>query len=227
MTKTSKPITPDSVEVVDKQIAADFGIVRFVEPLQISLIGLALSGPLFAVVYNGDIKPTAISICVSIAICVGMGGVAAALIPFARSFRKQSRRAYSDIFERYEFVTPAGEEVTFVSTNHTGTHIDVRFSDGHQVNYPLYELSNKAGELHDWARFKHTRSDYLKHLSKVKWRTPGGKTGIVRDVLRYEKKDTELLLKLEDGEINSFPLGTLEPLPESSRNLVKSETAAS
>ena len=111
-----------------------------------------------------------------------------------------------------------------MSSNHTGTHLSVRFSDGHEAEYPLYRLSNKAGQLHEWARFKHDYfGNHLNNLSKVKWRTSEGKTGVVRAVEFSRDRDIKLLLKLEDGQIASFDLGWLEPIAAPAVQLAKSE----
>ncbi|MCZ7861791.1 hypothetical protein O9X98_10405 [Agrobacterium salinitolerans] len=218
MTKDSRPITPGDTEAVDRKIAEDFGILRSTEFIQIGLVGLAANVFLWGHALGGLKSP---------ALCVGVGllVLVAILTPVTLNFRKQSKKAYKAFFEQYEFVTPAGEEVVFVSSNHTGTHLNVRFLDGHEATYPLHQLSNKVGQLHEWARFKHPYGDHLKNLSKMKWRTPEGKIGVVRDVDFPRDRDIKLRLKLEDGQIASFDLGSLEPISAAAVLLAKSEAA--
>lgn len=220
MTKISKPITPDDTEAVDKQIAADCGVLRFVEPAQIVLVGLGVTTFLWGGVILGGIT--------TLLVCVGLGLIifAAVLTPLTVTFRKQAKKAYKTFFEQYEFRTPGGEEVVFVSSNHTGTHLEVRFQDGYEAEYPLYRLSNKDGQNHDWARFKHDFfSNHLTNLSKVKWRTSKGKIGVVREVDFPRNRDIKLLLKLEDGQIAKFDLGSLEPISASAVPLAKPDAA--
>jgi hypothetical protein len=221
MTKISKAITPDDTEVVGKKIAEDYGILRHVEPFQILLFGASASA--IAIAAQDAFNPL---VWVGIAGAVG-AVVATLLTPLTRNVRKQSKKRYEAFLEQYEFVTPAGEEVTFVSSNPTGTRINVRFSDGYEDTFCLYWMSNKSGERHEWARFEHNNYDHFKNLSKVKWRTPSGKTGVVRGVEYPKNRDLKLVLKLEDGQIATFELGTLEPVAAATALISKSEAVSS
>jgi hypothetical protein len=214
MSYNAKPVTPDDTDQVDRKISEDLGFLRYAGAIQIPLVGF-LFFSLF-VFLHPDPTPGWVEQFKNTLIPLTIGALVLAitLVPIDLSFRKLAARAYGAFYGSYEFVTPAGEQVSFISSNPTGTNINVRFPDGFEMKYPLQYLTNRAGCFHRWSRDPGIQSaSHFHKLSKVKWLTPEGKSGLVRDIDFPRNKDIELQLKLEDGQIATFKLGQLEPLP--------------
>ncbi|MCV9963628.1 hypothetical protein OIU34_17145 [Pararhizobium sp. BT-229] len=220
MATNSDPVTPDDAEAVDKDIAKQTGVLRYVEDTQYILATCCSLFLMGAALGSGDFKNTFIYAIVGAIVLI------AALLPFNFTFRRLSKAAYHAFYASREFVTPSGEQVAFVASNHTGTHLTVRFQDGHEDEYPLHCLTNIEGRFHDWARFTHDGDDHFKMFSKVKWMTQEGKIGVVRGVYLPKDGDALVKLKLEDGQIGEFKLGSLEPLPVSAREGVKPQAVS-
>jgi hypothetical protein len=211
----SEPITPDDTDAVDKEIAKQTGVLRHVQSAQLIVLMVCQLFVLGSYMGASAFTNTAIGVSVaSLALFL-------CLLPFNFTFRRLSKAAYSAFYVSREFVTSAGERVTFVASNYTGTHLKVRFEDGYEAEYPLYCLTNSDGVYHDWARFKHERYWHLKNLSKVRWSTPEGKVGVIRGIDVPRDRDAVVKLKFEDGQIADFKLGSLEPLVLPARGCVK------
>ncbi len=203
MNHTSAPLTLEEISEVKNRLRKDWSLLRHADTVVFSLFVVGILA--LSLGYAKGVVPVAWSGAVMVVI-------AFALTPLIAVYEKHAKLAYASLFDRYEFFTPAGEEVRFISSNVSGTHVEVRFGDGSELRYPLRCLSTRTGQVHQSEECKVPSHQYTLNMSRIKWQTLDGKVGIVRKAERYNHKEDELILKLDDGQIAAFPLSALVPV---------------
>ena len=215
MNKSADSITLADIAKVKKKITADWGVLRSTDVAAFMLGCIGFVTVLWSIFYEN--------------VFVALSGTAAillafALIPLYSLYSRHAKTEYEALFKLFDFVTPAGEEVKFVSSDQYGHFVTVRFDDGYELRYPLGTLTNKAGQAHEF-ELRHVSSvGYTRSLSKVKWRDTAGKVGIVRKVLFSDNSGIAIILKFDDGQIAEFPLRKLEPVPVAASDVGAPET---
>lgn len=196
-------IKSEDIRKVEERIARDSGVLG-----NAAFLGIAAVFVGFILLAKGVVDASGWSVFSGVLLCL----IAMMAVVVQKNVDESARRVWNEFFSRYGFFTVAGEKVVFISSNSIGTHLHVRFEDGHEIRrYPVGCLVGWSGEAH-WSCLKGREAGYTHGMAKIAWRTPEGKTGLVRKVEVYDHQDTEFLLKLDDGQIASFPVGKLVPI---------------
>jgi hypothetical protein len=158
---------------------------------------------------------TSLSVAVNVTVLVA-GVVSLVTLGFVFSKAERARISLRDEWTKFfaarTLVAPSGEVVKCVSCSESGERIAVVYDNGDQAEIPLGLLKDeKDVSVTSGSRLTDDQQLYQR-MARVKWKTPGGQIGVVRNARYRYEADAELTLCLENGAVREFKLPDLEPV---------------
>lgn len=147
-----------------------------------------------------------------LAVSAASVGASASVFLKANKARTVLRGAWTGFYAGRRFVAPSGELVKCVASAETGDRVTVVYNNGDQAEIPLGLLKDEEAAPVVAASILTEDQKLYRRMAKVKWRTPGGQIGVVRDARYRYEADAELTLCLENGTVKEFKLPDLEPV---------------